>query len=104
MFSSFGYMQRSARISFLSELGVCMQHLSGYDLYFAMARGVPGTEALDMSKFFDTNYHYLVPELASTVSPKPDFSILVEKVCTDAGQSAILTCSRAAHAMLLSAM
>lgn len=59
------------------------QHLSGYDLYFAMARGVPGTEALDMSKFFDTNYHYLVPELASTVSPKPDFSLLYDKVCMD---------------------
>jgi hypothetical protein len=60
-------------------LPACAQHLSGYDLYFAMARGVPGTEALDMSKFFDTNYHYLVPELAATVSPKPDFSFLLEK-------------------------
>ncbi len=56
------------------------QHLSGYDLYFALARGVPGTEALDMSKFFDTNYHYLVPELATTVSPEPDFSLLFDKV------------------------
>jgi 5-methyltetrahydropteroyltriglutamate--homocysteine methyltransferase len=56
------------------------QHLSGYDLYFALARGVPGTEALDMSKFFDTNYHYLVPELATTVQPKPDFSLLYDKV------------------------
>lgn len=57
-----------------------VQHLSGYDLYFALARGVPGTEALDMSKFFDTNYHYLVPELATTVTPKPDFSLLYDKV------------------------
>ncbi len=32
--------------------------------YYAMARG--GT-ALDMSKFFDTNYHYLVPELGPEV-------------------------------------
>lgn len=59
-----------------------LQHLSGYDLYFALARGVPGTEALDMSKFFDTNYHYLVPELATTVTPKPDFSLLFDKVST----------------------
>ncbi len=58
----------------------CAQALSGYELYFAMARGVPGTEALDMSKFFDTNYHYLVPELGASVTPKPDFSILLEKV------------------------
>ena len=34
--------------------------LSGLDLYFAMARGAAGVEALDMSKFFNTNYHYLV--------------------------------------------
>ena len=57
-----------------------MQSLSGYEQYFAMARGVPGIEALDMSKFFDTNYHYLVPELTSSVSPKPDFSILFDKI------------------------
>ncbi|CAK0780359.1 hypothetical protein CVIRNUC_005025 [Coccomyxa viridis] len=61
--------------------------LSGYEQYFAMARGVPGIEALDMSKFFDTNYHYLVPELTSTVSPKPDFSIFFDKI--KRGQSTI---------------
>ncbi len=36
------------------------------DLYFAMARGVqrPGVDikAMEMTKWFDTNYHYLVPE------------------------------------------
>ena len=64
-----------------------LQSLKGYDQYFAMARGVPGIEALDMSKFFDTNYHYLVPELTSTVSPKPDFSILLDKI--KRGQAAI---------------
>ena len=37
--------------------------LSGLDKYFAMARGTEGAGALDMSKFFDTNYHYMVPEL-----------------------------------------
>lgn len=36
------------------------QHLSGLELYFAMARGAPGAPALDMSKLLDTNYHYLV--------------------------------------------
>ena len=38
------------------------------DLMFAMARGTKGaTEIapLDMTKWFDTNYHYLVPELAA---------------------------------------
>ena len=55
------------------------QHLSGYEQYFAMARGTKGAEALDMSKFFDTNYHYLVPELAASVAPKPDFSTFIAK-------------------------
>lgn len=30
--------------------------------YFAMARGNDQTVALEMTKWFDTNYHYLVPE------------------------------------------
>ncbi len=40
----------------------------GCDTYFAMARGVQqedpprGVPALEMTKWFDTNYHYLVPE------------------------------------------
>src|SRR5215211_4629796 len=36
------------------------------DTYFAMARGRIGAKAaraLDMTKWFDSNYHYLVPEL-----------------------------------------
>ena len=39
------------------------------DLYFAMARGTQGkgrdVVAMEMTKWFDTNYHYLVPELAA---------------------------------------
>lgn len=31
--------------------------------YFAMARGNDNVTAMDMSKWFDTNYHYIVPEL-----------------------------------------
>nr|WP_245633791.1 5-methyltetrahydropteroyltriglutamate--homocysteine S-methyltransferase [Amycolatopsis jejuensis] len=37
--------------------------LSPLDTYFAAARGVPDAPALEMTKWFDTNYHYLVPEL-----------------------------------------
>lgn len=33
------------------------------DTYFAMARGSAGVPALEMTKWFDTNYHYMVPEL-----------------------------------------
>ncbi|MFI1252379.1 5-methyltetrahydropteroyltriglutamate--homocysteine S-methyltransferase [Streptomyces netropsis] len=33
------------------------------DGYFAMARGTQEAPPLEMTKWFDTNYHYLVPEL-----------------------------------------
>ncbi len=43
--------------------------------YFAMARGAPGIVALELTKWFDTNYHYLVPEfdapVAGIASSKP---------------------------------
>lgn len=44
-------------------------HLQGFEQYFAMARGTTGAPALDMSKWFDTNYHYLVPELDANTRP-----------------------------------
>ncbi|MDE2365749.1 MAG: 5-methyltetrahydropteroyltriglutamate--homocysteine S-methyltransferase, partial [Betaproteobacteria bacterium] len=34
----------------------------GLDLYFAMARGTVAQPAMEMTKWFDTNYHYIVPE------------------------------------------
>lgn len=44
------------------------QHLSGLDQYFAIARGEPKTNAAPspMVKWFDTNYHYIVPELSES--------------------------------------
>ena len=33
--------------------------------YFALARGNAGLKPLPMTKWFDTNYHYLVPQLAA---------------------------------------
>ncbi|OJF12984.1 5-methyltetrahydropteroyltriglutamate--homocysteine S-methyltransferase [Couchioplanes caeruleus] len=42
--------------------------LSELDTYFAMARGVDTEPALELTKWFTTNYHYLVPEIdADTV-------------------------------------
>ncbi|SER71831.1 5-methyltetrahydropteroyltriglutamate--homocysteine S-methyltransferase [Streptomyces qinglanensis] len=38
--------------------------------YFAMARGTQDVAPLEMTKWFDTNYHYLVPELG----PDTDFA------------------------------
>ena len=33
--------------------------------YFAMARGADGRAAMEMTKWFDSNYHYIVPEFDS---------------------------------------
>src|SRR5699024_1384468 len=35
------------------------------DRYFAAARGDETVQPLEMTKWFDTNYHYLVPELSA---------------------------------------
>jgi 5-methyltetrahydropteroyltriglutamate--homocysteine methyltransferase len=38
--------------------------LTPLDTYFAMARGREDLAPLEMTKWFDTNYHYIVPELS----------------------------------------
>ena len=37
--------------------------LEAEELYFSMARGNKGAVAMEMTKWFNTNYHYIVPEL-----------------------------------------
>ncbi|MDB5047100.1 MAG: 5-methyltetrahydropteroyltriglutamate--homocysteine S-methyltransferase [Fibrobacteres bacterium] len=39
------------------------RRVANLDEYFAMARGSGDLHALEMTKWLDTNYHYLVPEL-----------------------------------------
>ncbi|MBA0667919.1 hypothetical protein Goklo_000928 [Gossypium klotzschianum] len=39
----------------------------GYDTYFSMARGNASVPAMEMTKWFDTNYHFIVPELGPDV-------------------------------------
>ncbi len=46
--------------------------LSGLDRLFAMARGTAGVAPLEMTKWFDTNYHYLVPEIGPDTSFRLD--------------------------------
>ncbi|MBR6154644.1 MAG: 5-methyltetrahydropteroyltriglutamate--homocysteine S-methyltransferase [Treponema sp.] len=54
--------------------------LSPLDTYFAMARGYQGNagdvKALAMKKWFNTNYHYMVPELED-ITLKADTSTLI---------------------------
>ncbi|HUH42623.1 MAG TPA: 5-methyltetrahydropteroyltriglutamate--homocysteine S-methyltransferase [Sulfurimonas sp.] len=40
------------------------ESLKNDELYFAMARGNAGAVAMEMTKWFNTNYHYIVPELS----------------------------------------
>ncbi len=53
--------------------------LSPLDTYFAMARGTDGVPPLEMTKWFDTNYHYLVPELA----PDTRFQLVANQPLAD---------------------
>lgn len=47
------------------------------DRYFAMARGTGDTFAMEMTKWFNTNYHYIVPELSSDDSYRLDSSKVI---------------------------
>lgn len=40
------------------------------DTYFAIARGNKNNVASEMTKWFDTNYHYIVPEFNSATKPR----------------------------------
>ncbi|WP_457592723.1 5-methyltetrahydropteroyltriglutamate--homocysteine S-methyltransferase [Hydrogenimonas sp.] len=49
---------------------------NGVARYFAMARGDAEHTAMEMTKWFNTNYHYIVPELRSGM----DFEIDISKI------------------------
>ena len=58
--------------------------------YFAMARGTTDVAPLEMTKWFDTNYHYLVPELGPETVFAADASKPVGEF-TEARQLGIVT-------------
>jgi len=53
--------------------------LKGEELYFAMARGTKSSVAMEMTKWFNTNYHYIVPELCSDDEYKLDASKIIDE-------------------------
>ncbi|MBF2003016.1 MAG: 5-methyltetrahydropteroyltriglutamate--homocysteine S-methyltransferase [Synechococcales cyanobacterium M58_A2018_015] len=67
------------------------QSLTGFERYFAMARGKDGIPALEMTKWFDTNYHYLVPEITQPLQPADfgDFLETVHRAQTVLGERAV---------------
>src|SRR5687768_10122690 len=52
----------------------------GLNLYFAMARGTTNQPAMEMTKWFDTNYHYIVPEFNARTTFRIGSSQLFEEV------------------------
>ncbi|MDV2994814.1 MAG: 5-methyltetrahydropteroyltriglutamate--homocysteine methyltransferase [Chroococcidiopsis sp. SAG 2025] len=66
-----GVLDWSIRLGLIPDR---FRHLAGLDRYFAMARGKDGISALEMTKWFDTNYHYLVPEIATDTKPEANFA------------------------------
>ncbi|PJI91008.1 5-methyltetrahydropteroyltriglutamate--homocysteine S-methyltransferase [Luteimicrobium subarcticum] len=68
----------------LGALPARFDGLAGLDLYFAAARGTSGDAGerapLEMTKWFDTNYHYLVPEIGPGTTFRLDASRFVGPV------------------------
>ncbi len=56
------------------------------DRSFAMARGTADLPPLEMTKWFDTNYHYLVPEIAAATTFSLNASTLLAEVTLAVGE------------------
>ena len=65
------------------EISREVKDASKLDLYFAMARGYQKNgldiKAMEMTKWFDTNYHYIVPEFTA----KQKFKLVSDSLITD---------------------
>ncbi len=55
------------------------QGLQDEELYFSMARGNDTAVAMEMTKWFNTNYHYIVPEL----SPQDTYKLNANKIINE---------------------
>ncbi|MDG2865975.1 hypothetical protein P7M39_24385, partial [Vibrio parahaemolyticus] len=71
------FCQQCSRFHSLEEFDEgkrsCRKRLDGhnrrrFDTYFSMARGNATVPAMEMTKWFDTNYHFIVPELGPDVN------------------------------------
>ena len=52
----------------------------GLELYFAMARGAAGLPALELTKWYDTNYHFLVPEIEKDAHGSANFEHFIKMI------------------------
>lgn len=62
-----------------------LKSMNDLDLYFAMVRGSGTVTPLEMTKWFDTNYHYLVPEFETATQPRFARSFLTEQFLEASG-------------------
>ncbi|MFH5211519.1 5-methyltetrahydropteroyltriglutamate--homocysteine S-methyltransferase [Antrihabitans sp. NCIMB 15449] len=71
-------------------LGALPERVAGItdelDRYFAAARGDATVTPLEMTKWFDTNYHYLVPE----ITPDTTFALAPEKLLGELAEAVAL--------------
>jgi 5-methyltetrahydropteroyltriglutamate--homocysteine methyltransferase len=68
------YDQMLDTVAMLGAVPPRFDHRGGpvsLELYFAMARGRQDAPAMEMTKWFDTNYHYIVPELSADMAFAP---------------------------------
>jgi len=55
------------------------KELKSEELYFSMARGNKSSVAMEMTKWFNTNYHYIVPELSLSDSYSLNATKIIEE-------------------------
>jgi 5-methyltetrahydropteroyltriglutamate--homocysteine methyltransferase len=55
------------------------EHLKDEELYFTMARGNDTCPAMEMTKWFNTNYHYIVPEISKNTTFKLTSKKIIEE-------------------------
>ncbi|WP_405930804.1 5-methyltetrahydropteroyltriglutamate--homocysteine S-methyltransferase [Streptomyces sp. NBC_00827] len=79
-------LDTSVMVGAIPERHRAAVELDALDGYFAMARGTQDVAPLEMTKWFDTNYHYLVPELG----PDTVFTTDSTKQVTEFGEALAL--------------
>lgn len=63
------------------------KNLNGLEQYFALARGSKDAVAMEMTKWFNTNYHYIVPEITKDTK----FSLNLDKILSEYKEAKSIT-------------
>ncbi|PHS30748.1 MAG: 5-methyltetrahydropteroyltriglutamate--homocysteine S-methyltransferase [Sulfurovum sp.] len=70
----------------LGAIPARFRNLEDEELYFSMARGNKDSVAMEMTKWFNTNYHYIVPEL----SLEDEYSLNATKLLNEYKEAKVL--------------